>query len=57
MFLLRITKATLVRDMWMVWLQTPAWSHTDDVRLIPANDHPQTCPGGIWCKDFNCEEV
>lgn len=55
----QIKKAVLVRDdMWMVWFESdaPASFHTV-IRLIPAIDPPRTCPGGIWCKDFGCEEV
>lgn len=54
--LIRILDAQLVReDMWMVWFKGDEKDKFPMARLVPVGE-PKVCPGGAWCKDFNCEE-
>lgn len=56
MIILKILSAELVReDMWMVWIKADDKDKFPQARLIPVGE-PKVCPGGPWCKDFNCEE-
>ncbi len=51
--ILRITKAQLINeDMWLVWLNSGPYE-APVTRLIPAVDHPEKCPGGIWCEEVH----
>ncbi len=53
----RIKKAEIVKSnkgiLWLVWFD----GYNRTPRLIPGDENPSICPGGVWCDDFGCEEA
>lgn len=40
---------------WLVYFHDPAETRFPIMRLVPINENPPVCPGGIlWCQQFGC---
>lgn len=41
--------------MWLVYFHDPDETRFPIMRLVPIDENPPACPGGIlWCKQFGC---
>jgi hypothetical protein len=54
----RIHQAELLNTevpMWLVYFHDPDETRFPIMRLVPTNENPPVCPGGIlWCQQFGC---